>query len=558
MSSAAPTALRDDAAAPRRVLAVSMFVTGGCGLVAQYILSTVSTYILGNSIEQFSVIIALTLLMMGLAGIVQRFISDKALVEKFVATEAALAVLCGFTPLVLYGAFALMWDHFTLVQYALILGIGYLIGLEIPLAIRINEAYSPSLKANIANIWALDYVGSFVGALIWAFVLIRLLPLTEISFIVGFLNLAVAALTLSVFWKRGQVVKPFWTAAAIAGAAVLMAGGLSQNRPWSFQLEQRLYDDRIVHAETSKYQRIVVTENPRLRDTRLFLNGNLQFSSLDEAIYHEQLVHPAMNLAFRPRRVLILGGGDGLALREVLKYKQVEEVVLVDLDPAMIELGRSHPRLTELNRGAFRDARVTSRLPQGLGSAGRRDVFQDTGRGGRKDDAYVASVEVFTVDAAAFARLGQKPFDVILVDLPDPSSVELAKLYSREFYRDLGRLLSRDGVMTVQATSPYHAKEAYLCILRTLRSAGFSVIPYQDNVPSFGAWGWALATAKPLPAGALAKISLPVETRYLTPEVFAKAQVFGKGALESRETDPSTLLRPRVMDYYLGSGWQTD
>lgn len=550
---------RDSGRLPRLVLAVSMFVTGGCGLVAQYILSTVSTYILGNSIEQFSVIIALTLLMMGLAGIAQRFISDRALVEKFVATEAAIGILCGFTPLAMYFAFATMWDHFVLVQYFLILSIGFLIGLEIPLAIRINERFAKNLKSNIANIWALDYVGSFVGALIWAFLLIKTLPLTEISFLVGFLNLGVAALTLAVFQKRGAVPASWLAWAGLVLAAAMLGAGFARNRPLSMELEQRLYDDRIIHAETSKYQRIVITENPRLKDTRLFLNGNLQFSSMDEKIYHEQLVHPALGLAALPRRVLILGGGDGLAVREVLKHREVKEVVLVDLDPAMVALGRSHPRLRALNAGAFDDARVSARMPEGIASTGRRDVFQESGRTSskRQDDEPVAVVDVYTVDAAAFARLGGTPFDVVIVDLPDPSSVELAKLYSREFYRDLGRLLAKDGVMVVQATSPYHAKEAFLCIKRTLASAGLSVLPYQDNVPSFGAWGWILAAHRPIPAHKIASLQMP-ETRYLTPEVFRKALVFGKGELETKETDTSTLMRPRVLDYYLGTGWQVD
>lgn len=546
--------------APQLILAVSMFVTGGCGLVAQYILSTVSTYILGNSIEQFSVIIALTLLMMGLAGMVQRTLSDKNLVEKFVATEIAIGLLCGFTPLAMYAAYANLSEHFALVQFALILSIGFLIGLEIPLAIRINERFAPSLKANIANIWALDYVGSFVGAVVWAFLLIRALPLTEISFLVGFLNLGVGALTLLYFWKHGHAGLGKWMGVAWIACAALMAFGMANNRVWSLGLEQRLYDDPIVFSQTSKYQRIVVTERPN--DLRLFLNGNLQFSSVDEAIYHEHLVHPAMTLAPYRRRVLILGGGDGMALREVLKYKDVESVTLVDLDPAMIELGKNDPRIRKLNGNAFADARVTAQVSPGVQpSPERRDVVleeEPERPGQRPPTVHVATVNVFTVDAFRFVGESSERFDVILVDLPDPSAIELAKLYSREFYTFLRKRLSADGVMTVQATSPFHAKEAFLCILRTLRSAGFSVEPYHDNVPSFGSWGWALCTNRPVEPARWDALKFDVPRRYLTEEVAQRSRAFGADWLKTEKTEVSTLLRPIVLDEYIRSGWQVD
>lgn len=544
---------------PRAVLAVSMFVTGGCGLVSQYVLSTVSTYILGNSIEQFSVIIALTLLMMGIAGLVQKFISDQGLVEKFVATEIGIALLCGFTPLAMYGAYAMLWDHFVLVQYALILGVGFLIGLEIPLAIRINERYAPSLKANIANIWALDYVGSFVGALIWAFILIRLLPLTELSFWVGFFNLAVALLTLAVFWRRGQVVRGVPTAVAMGLATVAMGFGIAQNRPWAGQLEQRLYDDRILYAETTRYQRIVLTEDARTRDLRLFLNGNLQFSSVDEFIYHEQLVHPVMSMAPYRRHVLILGGGDGLGLREVLKYPDVEQVTLVDIDPGMIALGRDHPRIRQLNNDALRSAKVSATASSGIEPSGKRDVWQtdETQPGRRGDAARIATVDVFTVDAAQFLLAGADRFDVVIVDLPDPNSIELAKLYSVEFYRSLRERLSRDGLMVVQATSPFHAKEAFLTIGRTLREAGFQTVPYHDNVPSFGSWGWYLCGVRPLEERRM-RPEFAVPTRYLTPERFRAGLAFGKDSLTTPSTHTSTIMRPTVLDDYIRSGWQTD
>jgi spermidine synthase len=540
---------------PTLILAVSMFITGGCGLVSQYILSTVSTYILGNSIEQFSVIIALTLLMMGLAGVWQKQIDDRFLVEKFVATEVGLGILCGFTPLAMHWAYAELSAHFVLVQYFLILSVGFLIGLEIPLAIRINEKHSSSLKSNIASIWALDYVGSFVGALVWAFLLIRFLPLTELSFYVGMFNLLVGALTLFGFWRLGAARFGWGAALTLTASLGLLVWGVANNRPWSLALEQRLYDQPIVLSQTTKYQRIVMTRDPLLGDFRLFLNGNLQFSSLDEHIYHEFLVHPPLSLAPYRRRVLVLGGGDGLAVREILRWREVEEVVLVDIDPGMVDLGKKNPELVKLNRGSFQDARVSALVPRGREDTGRwRDVAQSDG-GGDKPQS-VASVRIFTIDAAQFARTTPGAFDVILVDLPDPNSIELAKLYSREFYRDLGRLLSKDGVMAVQATSPYHARETFWCVDRTLKSSGFSTVPYHENVPSFGSWGWILAGHRPPDLSRT--VVAPAGTRHLSDQGFRRALVFGRDWTQASQKEVNTLMRPVILDYYLRSGWLQD
>lgn len=551
---------------PTVVLAVSMFLTGGCGLVAQYILSTVSTYILGNSIEQFSVVIALMLLMMGVAGAVQSLISDRRLVEKFVLVEVLLALMSGFAPIALYAAYAQMTDHFAVVQVGAVLVVGFLIGIEIPLAIRINERYAPNLKGNIASIWSLDYVGSFVGALVWAYFLIRVLPIDRIGFVVAFVNLAVAGMTLLYFSRVDRLA---WRGPGLGLVAALglLAFGLRAAPKWTDGIERSLYDDPIVHAETTPYQRIVVTENRRLGETRLYLNGNLQFSSLDEPIYHEHLVHPAMHLAARRRHVLVLGGGDGLAVREIRKYRDVERITLVDLDPAMIRLARENPVLRRLNGDAFGDARVSAVPPAGVVATGmRRPVMQPEGEakkpGERPPLREVAKVEVVTLDADRFLAGVSEPADVLIVDLPDPNSIELAKLYSREFYRKVRQALAKDGVMVVQATSPYHARETFLCIRRTIASAGFGTLATHDNVPSFGDWGWILASPghdEKWLRGRLALIgSFDVPTRYLTPDLLGRAWVFGKDGLASAYTDVSTLMRPIVLDRYLNEGWKVE
>ncbi len=549
---------------PTILLASCMFFTGAAGLVVEYILSTVSTYILGNSIEQFVIIIALMLLMMGVAGSAQNLIGDRGLVEKFILIEILLAWLGGFAPIAIYAAFGALVYHFQLIQYFFVMSIGLLIGFEIPLVLRINERYQKRLGANIASIYTLDYVGAFVGAVAFNFLLLKIFPLTEISFIVAGLNFFVATLAFWYFWRQDLISHRWVMGGAIVVTVFALGYGYLNNRGWNQSIEQRLYNAPIVLAKTTSYQRLVLTHSDRRGEYRFFINGNLQFSSRDESIYHEQLVHPAMALVPDHRRVLILGGGDGLALREVLKYADVEEVTLVELDPEMIELFSTNPTLRELNNDAFADARVRAWSSPGVQASEERTVlYQESGetdQAGRGVSEPISTVEVYIVDADRFIADVGDAWNVIFIDLPDPSSVELAKLYSKEFYLKLRPILAETGMVALQATSPYHASETYLGIQRTLEAAGFRTLPYHDNVPSFGDWGWLLGWKNESTEDAVkAKIArltrFQVETDYLTPEVFRRALVFGKNWLESRHDDISTLMDPKVLYYYLDESW---
>jgi spermidine synthase len=221
--------------------------------------------------------------------------------------------------------------------------------------------------------------------------------------------------------------------------------------------EDGLYADEILYARSTPYQRIVLTRGRA--GFQLFLNGHLQFSSADEYRYHEALVHPAMLLHAQPKRVLVMGGGDGLALREILKYPSVQEVTLVDLDPEMTSLSDHFPLLGELNRHSFKDARV----------------------------------HVVNQDAMVWLEQDSPAYDVAIVDFPDPNSFSVGKLYTTRFYRMLKKHLAPDASISVQSTSPLFARESYWCIVRTIEAAGFSTKPYQTAVPSFGVWGFTLA-----------------------------------------------------------------
>ncbi len=550
------------------LLGCSMFLTGASGFIFECILSTVATFILGNSIEQFSVIISLMMLMMGLAGIAQRRINDHQLIEKFLLVEIGLAILGGFSPITVYAAYASMDTHFILVQYCFVLSIGFLIGLEIPLVLRINRTYIPKLKSNIASVFSTDYLGAFIGAIVWVYVLLRYFPLTEISFFVAGMNFFVALVTYGYFSHRGAASRKRGPVIAIVATALALAYGYRENRDWNQLLEQRFYSEPIAFSATTRYQHIVLTGKSDPTDYRLYINGNLQFSSLDEHIYHEMLVHPAMALASSRSRVLVLGGGDGLALREILKYDKVQEVRLVDIDPGMIEFAKSHDVMTELNERALADARVDAgTLPLEETEAVATPIYEyATSREIDSGDTLekAASVSVYTVDADRVLDHLDGVYDVIVVDFPDPNSIELVKLYSREFYFRLRRVLAEKGIVAVQSTSPYHAKESFLCILRTIKSAGYNALPYHDNVPSFGDWGWILAwnpddrgIAVESRIAGIQEFAVPSDLlAYITPDRFRASLTFGRNGLVPVYDDVNTLMAPVLLRHYLIESWQ--
>jgi spermidine synthase len=227
--------------------------------------------------------------------------------------------------------------------------------------------------------------------------------------------------------------------------------------------EDSLFNDNIIYTKTSSYQRIVVTKGKT--GYSLFLNGNLQFNSFDEYRYHEALVHPAFaSFGENAKRVLVLGGGDGLAVREILKHKSVENVTLVDLDPAMTDISKNVPVFGDLNQKSLDDSRVN------------------------------------IIHADAFVWLDNneiEPFDVAIVDFPDPNNFALGKLYTTRFYNLLKAKLKPNSAVVIQCTSPLMARTSYWCVIKTLESVGFTVQPYQATVPSFGVWGYALAKLQP-------------------------------------------------------------
>jgi spermidine synthase len=523
--------------------------------------------ILGNSLKQWAMVIGLMLFWMGFGSLIQAQIKKKHLIHAFIGVETGLALAGGFSPTLTYIAYGYT-AHYSLVLYFFVSFIGIMIGLEIPVIIRINNDFSKELSTNLGNILSADYIGSLAGALVYVFILLRYIPITEAAFLTAGINFSLAFVTFVYFSNKGLIQKGVLIPVVMVTVFCAVSYGFMNNREWNIKIEQPLYDDPIILSRTTQYQHIAITHYKPFDEVRLFLNGNLQFCSTDEQRYHEPMVHPVMNLAPIKSRVLILGGGDGCVLREVLKYEAVKQVLLVDLDPEMTELARTHPVLAKINGDAFKDARVKVSTGQGVAPGDDKQLYMDTPQKDpmtrRPVTQKIADVQIMNVDADQFLSQVPGAWDVIIIDMPDPSTPELTKLYATQFYKKVRLHLSQNGLMVVQATSPYLARESFLCIGRTIQSAGLAILPFHENVPSFGDWGWFLAwhpqttqkkSKQEKIMDRIDRMEIKVDTRFITPEVFKSELVFGKGELTTDNTLINTLLHPALLSIYNHESW---
>ncbi len=455
-------------------LFATVLLIAACGLVYELVAGALSSYLLGDSVTQFSTVIGTYLAAMGVGSWLSRYVT-RGVVERFVATELLVAVVGGFSSAVLFLAFAYT-EAFQVLLYTLVFIIGALVGLEIPLLMRILKARY-EFKDVVANVLAWDYLGALGASLLFPAVLVPELGLVRSAMAFGIINAGVALWSTHLF-RDVLSQRRTMQGACVAVIAVLCAGFAGAER-LTRTAERSIFADEIVFTRDSRFQRIVLTAWKD--DLRLFLNGHLQFSSRDEYRYHEALVHPGLAALPAARRVLVLGGGDGLAVREVLRYPGVQQVTLVDLDPEMTRLFRDHSVLAKLNGGALRSPRV----------------------------------RVVNADAFQWLAEAEEMFDFVVVDFPDPSNYAVGKLYTTAFYRLLDRRLARGGLAVVQSTSPMFARRAFWSIDATLRDAGFATHPYHLYVPSFGEWGFILAGR----GGYAPPSALPSGLRFLTPSI---------------------------------------
>ena len=504
-----------------RLLKACLFATGCSGIVAEFTLCTLASYILGNTTLQWTIIMSLMLFTMGVGSRISRYI-DRNLLDVFITVEFILSVLCATCAIAAYFGRALIGES-TFVIYGYGCAIGLLIGMEIPIVARMNDAYE-GLRTNIASVMEKDYYGALFGGLLFAFFALPRLGLTYTPIALGAVNFVVAA---TLYWKyrnltvhHGRLHIASWAVGIGISTLAVFA------KPLVLFGEQSQYRDRIVFTTQTPYQKLVITEWKQ--NHWLFIDGHIQFSTYDEERYHEPLVHPSMSVAASRENILILGGGDGLALREVLKYPDVRSATIVDLDPEMTRLGRENPFLLEANKGAFLDDRGS----------------------------------VIHQDAGTFVQQTDRVYDVIIIDLPDPRGPNLSRLYSHGFYRDCRNILSSSGILVTQASSPLHANKAFLCIDKTLQSAGFQTVPYQNAIPTMGTWGW--ITAQKTENGKGTELGFRIgqltfrdlETKFLDQEAMHGMMKFWKGALESQDAiSVNTLTDPVVDQYYREAEW---
>lgn len=432
-----------------RLVLVTIFIISTCGLVYELIAGALASYLLGDSITQFSLVIGIYLFAMGIGSYFSKFIT-KNLVDKFVEIELVIGLIGGLSAPLLFLIFNYV-DFFEFYLYFIVFLIGCLVGLEIPiLMVILKDKFQ--FNTLVSNVFTFDYIGALLASIVFPLFFVPQFGLINTSIIFGIFNVVVG-IAMSYFLSEYVKNTIHLRIKAILMLLILIVTLFYSDRILSFS-EKSLYGENIIYSKTTKYQRLVLTHERN--DYKLYLNNNLQFSSFDEYRYHEAFVHPAMSTAPNIEEVLILGGGDGMAAREILKYTAVKKITLVDLDNEMTTIFKENKLLRKLNKESLSNIKL----------------------------------EVVNEDAFVWLDANLKKYDVIFVDFPDPSNFSLGKLYSTVFYQKVKNHLAEDGLMTVQSTSPFFAPKSFWCINTTLKTSFKNVLPYHVYLPSFGEWGF--------------------------------------------------------------------
>jgi spermidine synthase len=490
-------------------------VIAGAGVAYELSLMLLGTVTVGSTEQANAIVLGTAMLGMGLGAATGSRLAARP-VTGFVRIEIALALLGAGAAPGLYWTWARL-DAFWGPLLAVTLIIGACIGAEMPLLAAMNDRLADQAPARVvADYTAADYFGALIGAVTFAFCVRPLFGLVAGTVAVAAVNVVAAAAVAVIVPEPGR-----WPARTIgAGAAGLVILAVVAE-PVVADGRQHLFRDPIIASDDTGIQDLTVTSRVHpggVIDTRLFLDGDLQLSSVDEYRYHEALVHPAVSGADGggAGEVLILGGGDCLAAREVLRHQEVEAVTMIELDPRVVGMMRSVPELLALTGGACDDERLTIVTDDAFAWVDRRAGDPD-----------------------------RRHYDAVIIDFPDPDAPALGRLYSVELYGRMASLLRPDGLMVVQCGSPFFAPEAYWTCAATLEAAGWTTLPYHVDVPSFGDWGFHLAARgrevevelEPLP-----------DARFLDPDVFAAAQVFPPDTSRANfDVEPSTILDPTIV-----------
>ncbi len=486
------------------LLLASVFAIATCGLIYELIAGTLASYLLGDSVTQFSIIIGLYLFSMGIGSFLSKYFNNN-LIFWFIQIEILVGVIGGFSSTILFFAFEFA-DGFHIILYFLIMLTGLLVGLEIPLLMKILKD-KLEFGELVSKVFTFDYIGALFASILFPLFMMPYLGLLKTSFLFGILNVVVAIILcykIEVHFRGIKLAK----FQSIFFLFVLLAGLLFSEKIQSIA-ETYTYSENIVFSKSSPYQRIVITNNSG--NLKLYLNNNLQFSTADEYRYHEALVHPGLSRIKNPKHILILGGGDGLAAREVFKYNSIESITLVDLDSSITNLFKQNLKLQQINDSSLINPKI----------------------------------KIINTDAFSWIKECKNKFDFIVIDFPDPSNFSVGKLYSATFYNELNNILKTDGAFVVQSTSPYYAPKSFWCINKTIKSVGFNTLPYHVYVPSFGDWGYVLCfkTIETYP------VFTPKKLLYYDETEFKKMLYFPKDMSEI-DTEINQLNNQILIQYF--------
>lgn len=501
------------------LLLATAAVSSSCGLAAELLLGTLASYLVGNQALAYGVAVGGFLAAMGIGSYLSQFIfaqGDRTqqhhyLLTNFLKVELLIAPLTALLPLGLFALFVAGGPVWIGLGVATLL-LGMLAGMEVPLLTRLVEL-DQDLRNAIAQVLAWDYVGALVGSLAFPAILLPTVGLFPAAALIGALPAGMVFILGNNFpqmkhWRR-------WGGLVGIGLCAFSLVAL----PLGNRLEDNLYGAPIMLRTQSAYQRIVVTR--QAKDVRLFLDGDLQLSTWDEYRYHEALIHPAMSANPDRHRIMLLGAGDGMALREILKWPEVEQVLVIELDPSVVNLAQRYPALVEANQAAFSDPRV--QIIHG-------DAFKFVSQLSEQD---------------------HDKFDVIVADFPDPDQAVIAKLYSKGFYQQIQQQLADQGIFVTQASSPFFAPKVFACIAETLKTANLKTAPYMVSVPSFGPWGFVMASHRPVDTDAL---ELPVSTQFLTSSLMHKLFTLPKD-IQVNAVKVNRLANPIIVKYQSDPRW---
>jgi spermidine synthase len=495
-----------------RILLVSILIVALCGIVYELIIGTVSSYLLGNSVYQFSLTVGFFMFAMGIGSYLSRFFNSW-LIQAFIYVELVLAIVGGICSISLFMTFPYAPWIYQTAMLTFILIIGILVGLEIPLLTRVL-ADVKGTRDSISDVMSLDYIGALIGSVAFPLFLLPTLGLITSSFAIGLINCLVAL--INVFWLRDYLKYPKRLAGLVMLTLALLIGlTVYAGRITAFA-QQHLYFDRIVWQKQTQYQSLVITSDWVKHDMRLFIDGHLQFSETDEHRYHEALIHPTMSWQGKREKILILGGGDGLAVREILKYDDVETIDLVDIDPDMTKLGKDYEPFRRLNEESLSNPKVT----------------------------------IFNQDAFVFIQHTNKTYDRVIIDFPDPHNEAIAKLYSVEFYQMVRARLNPGAVVVSQSSSPFLTKNTFWSIARTMEEIFGPTTNYNIAIPSFGVWGFNMAFV-PDGANRTTISKMPDSLKFMSNSVFQASKIFPVDIERPQKLAVNSIFEPDLYKVYL-------